>query len=394
MERSFAPRLPHPGLDPRRAAAEAAAAVLAPLRAHRRVRTVLLCAALALALLAGGWLMLRRSSLVAVENVQLSGVAGPQSAQIEAALRTAARSMTTLAVDPSALRAAVAGFPEVRSLSAHARFPHGLLIEVREQLPVAALSAGGVRTAVAADGVALGPALLTGALPSVSALVLPRPGHSVGAADVLAELEVLGAAPRALERDVARVYRGPDGLTLAMRNGLLVYFGGAPAARAKWTALVRVLADPGSAGAAYVDVRLPARPVAGYRGASAPPPAAAAAAAAGQSLYEPPGAEPVSTSEATIVALAEALKGGIAQGSTQAPAAAAPTEPQASGGAGEQGSAGNSGAGEAGASPVTQGGGATPAQPAATGEGGGSAATPTAAQPGTSTSPAGGTAGP
>ena len=49
---------------------------------------------------------------------------------------------------------------------------------------------------------------------------------------LLAELTVLGAAPRPLTRFVARVYTSPgrQGLTVAMRNGLLVYFGDADAA--------------------------------------------------------------------------------------------------------------------------------------------------------------------
>ena len=45
-----------------------------------------------------------------------------------------------------------------------------------------------------------------------------------------------------------------------MRNGLLVYFGDATRPHAKWLSLADVLADPSSAGASYVDVRLPVAP--------------------------------------------------------------------------------------------------------------------------------------
>jgi hypothetical protein len=60
------------------------------------------------------------------------------------------------------------------------------------------------------------------------------------------------------------VYSGPEGLTVALRGGLLAYFGDAARPHAKWLSLARVLADSGSAGAAYIDVRLPERPAAGF----------------------------------------------------------------------------------------------------------------------------------
>ncbi len=115
----------------------------------------------ALALLGGGWLWLRDSPLVSVEHVQIAGVQGPDAAGIDAALSAAAQRMSTLDVNVGALRAAVAPFRVVRGLSVSTSFPHGLRIRVIEQPPVAALTVAGVRTAVAADGVVLGPGLLS-----------------------------------------------------------------------------------------------------------------------------------------------------------------------------------------------------------------------------------------
>ena len=58
---------------------------------------------------------------------------------------------------------------------------------------------------------------------------------------------------------------------MALRGGLLAYFGDATLPHAKWLSLARVLADPSSAGASYVDVRLPERPAAGFAaGVTAP----------------------------------------------------------------------------------------------------------------------------
>ena len=45
--------------------------------------------------------------------------------------------MTTLDLDVAELRTVVAPYPEVKSISAAAQFPHGLTIRVREEIPVA-----------------------------------------------------------------------------------------------------------------------------------------------------------------------------------------------------------------------------------------------------------------
>jgi cell division protein FtsQ len=297
---------------------------------RRRARIALIAVLAALGPLAGGWLWLRDSSLVSVEHVRLSGVHGPDVRAIEAALTGAARHMSTLDVRPGALRAAVAPFRVVREVQTSPSFPHGLRIHVIEQLPVAVLTVDGARTAVAADGVVLGPALLSSSLPAVSDSATPQAqggeltGQHVRGASLLADLTVLGAAPASLEKVVARVYTGPMGLTVAMRNGLLAYFGDATLPHAKWISLARVLADPSSAGASYVDVRLPERPAAGFADGVAP----ATSSATGT---PPTGTEPGSAADPTTAAelaagLTAALSGGsTASGSTASTTASLPT---------------------------------------------------------------------
>jgi cell division protein FtsQ len=304
MERSIAARSPVGYLDilwrPFEALVGLMRGSFQAIARHRRLRVALLTALVVLPLLAGSWVLLRKSSFTVVEHVQVSGLHGPQAQAIEAALNGAAGHMSTLDVHPAALRAAVASFPVVSAIRAIPSFPHGLRIEVTEQLPVAALTIGGERTAVAADGVVLGPALLSSSLPALSepqGATQPQPGQRVQGESLLAELTVLGAAPRPLTRFVARVYASPggQGLTVAMRNGLLVYFGDANRPHAKWTALARVLADSTSAGAVYIDVRVPERPAAGFSSADAP---SASTTSAGQQATTP---------ESTVAALAAGL---------------------------------------------------------------------------------------
>jgi cell division protein FtsQ len=245
-------------------------------RARRRLRIAVLATLIALPLLGGGWLWLRHSSLVAVQHVRVSGVHGSEAQAIEAALTGAAKRMSTLDVSTAKLRAAVASYPVVGDVRVHTSFPHGLSIEVIEQAPVATLTAGGVKTAVAADGVVLGEAHASSSLPTLTSEVQLSPGEHVRETALLGELTVLGAAPKALARAAERAYSGSKGLTLVMHSGLRVYFGDASRPHAKWASLARVLADPGSAGASYVDVRVPERPAAGFPAGVTPPAVAGA----------------------------------------------------------------------------------------------------------------------
>jgi cell division protein FtsQ len=297
-----------------------------------------------LALLGGGWLLLRKSPLVSVEHVQIAGVQGVDAGPIDAALRGAARGMSTLSVNTAALRAAVAHYRVVRELSVSTSFPHGLRIHVVEQLPVAALSVGGVHTAVAADGVVLGPDLLTSVGVPLPAIALaagsraPTDLRSVGGhvenATADAELRVLGAAPRVLLGWVSKVFMGPEGLTVAMRGGISIYFGDATRPHAKWLSAARVLADPSSAGATYVDVRAPERPAAGT--------SAAGGLAGSASTPQASASDPTSAALATI--LAEAVTGGSGTASATRSAAAAPstTEPSAANSAAATGNSASS----------------------------------------------------
>jgi cell division septal protein FtsQ len=224
-------------------------------------------------------------------------------------------------VSVAALRAAVAPYRVVRDLQVSTGFPHTLRIRVIEQPPVAALLVGGVRTAVAADGAVLGAALLARSLPLVrGSLGDPLNAGEVRTPAARAALAVLGAAPPTVLGWIARVFSARQGLTVAMRNGLLVYFGDATRPHAKWMSAARVLADPSSAGAWYVDVRLPDRPAAGLSsGAGASGEGATGEAGASQASASDP------TAAALAAALAEAVNGGSGAAATGLPAASATT---------------------------------------------------------------------
>jgi cell division protein FtsQ len=219
-------------------------------------------------LLLGGWLWLRDSSLVAVTRVTVTGQSGPDAAAIRTALVGAARGMTTLDVSMSTLRTAVSPFPVVEDLRVSTQFPHGMRIRVIERLPVAVVSVGGRRIAVASDGTLLHDLAGASTLPVVPLTVPPGGPRLINPA--LQAINLLAAAPAQLLPRIGQVTTVQGhGLVAQIRGGPSVYFGLAADARAKWIAVTEVLADPGSAGATYIDVTDPVRPAAGAGAASA-----------------------------------------------------------------------------------------------------------------------------
>ena len=214
-----------------------------------------------LAVLGLAYFVVRDSSLSAVRRVEVHGISGMDGAAIESSLVAAARHQSTLAVNIGALHAAVARYHLVSGLQVSASFPHTLRITVSEQLPVATLRDGSEAVVVASDGAVLDPSVSAGAAPTLNVASLPS-GH-VTDPQLLAELTILGAAPPVLLHRVARIYASPNGLTVSMRNGLIIFFGDPARPHAKWISAARVIASPLAVGATYVDVRVPDRPAAG-----------------------------------------------------------------------------------------------------------------------------------
>jgi cell division protein FtsQ len=232
-----------------------------PPRLRRPPARALAGFACVLLLLGLGFLWLRDSSLVRVKRVTVTGVTGPDAGRVRHALEAAALDMTTLNVRRDELRTATQPFPTVLAVETRTDFPSGLRIRVRERNPVGAVVAGNQRVPVAADGTVMRTTPSDG-LPEISAKAPPA-GARAAEPDVRRAIALLRAAPAPLRARVRRVYLGPKGLTVPLRDGPTLYFGGSDRTRAKWVAATVVLADPTSRGATYLDLRLPERPAAG-----------------------------------------------------------------------------------------------------------------------------------
>jgi cell division protein FtsQ len=227
-----------------------------PPRFRRRL-TYLLAACLVLA--AGYQFWLRDSSLVAVEEVAVTGLTTKDAPRLRAALASAARTMTTLHVERSELERAIAAYPVVRELEVHPNFPNGLQIHVVEHRPAALVDG----LPVAGDGTILRGLPVEGKLPTIDPAG-KLSGDRLTDAGALHAAHVAGAAPGALRQRLEHVdVRSGEGIVVELRDGPDLIFGSARRVRAKWIAATRVLADPESAGATYIDVSLPGRPAAG-----------------------------------------------------------------------------------------------------------------------------------
>jgi hypothetical protein len=187
---------------------------------------------------------------------------------------------------------------------------------------------------------------------------------------------VLAAAPPTLAGWIARAYEGHEGLTVAMRGGMLIYFGDDTRPHAKWLSAARVLASPSSTGASYIDVRLPERPAAGFPPGTQPPGAAATAAGPGSASGE--------VTDPTSHSLAESLETAIGSGvapSTSAPSTSATTATSTTAATASQGAPAEGASGAAPAATSTSET-TTPAPAEATTPAPAEATTPTAPAPG------------
>jgi cell division protein FtsQ len=202
---------------------------------------------------------LRDSSLVAVDDVTVTGLTTKDAARVRAQLTSAAHTMTTLHVEKGELEQAIAAYPVVRALEVRADFPHGLEIHVVEHRPAALV--GGVP--VAGDGTILLGLPVEGRLPKIDVRD-DLDGDRLTDPVALHAARVAGGAPAALRSRLERIdIRTQEGIVVELRDGPELIFGDATRIHAKWVAATRVLADPDAQGATYIDVRLPGRPAAG-----------------------------------------------------------------------------------------------------------------------------------
>jgi cell division protein FtsQ len=285
----------------------------------RHWRRRVIAALLVTALVAAAYLFwFRDSSLVRVERVQVTGLSStPDAPRVRAALAQAAQGMTTLHVDQGRLEQVVANAPVVHAITVTPDFPHGLVIRVTENRPVALLATGGHNIPIAADGTLLEGVDASTALPTIKTTARPS-GRRLHAGPALDRVAVAAAAPRALLPKIASITIQPGkGYVAQLASGPAVWLGGFARLEDKWAAVAAVLAQESSQGASYIDARLPERPVAGGVDAPTDP----------QAVPEAPAQGAVTGGPAVIPA--DPTEGTAPGGATTATTPAATTPPPA-----------------------------------------------------------------
>jgi cell division septal protein FtsQ len=225
------------------------------------LRLKLVCLALLPLIGLGGWLLLRASPLFSVEEVSIVGLSPSALPAVSDQLIAAARTQTTTDFSVSSLRAAVARYTLIDSVSAQTHLPHAVRIEIVERQPVARLHAAGRWFPLASDGSVVSGLAHAGPLAVLHSVRLPVHGRTDDPRVLLA-LRVLADAPAPLRSRAAAVTIADGALTIYLHRGPRLIFGNYSLLHAKWDAAAAVLADPSSRGASYIDLQVPSRPAA------------------------------------------------------------------------------------------------------------------------------------
>lgn len=224
-----------------------------------------------LATAAAAYVAARQSSAFAVTRVEVEGAPAGVRTQVQKALAPLAGT-SLLALDGSALTRRVEALSTIVSVEYDRTFPHTLRVRVVPETPVAVLRRGADAWIVSARGRVVSriePRTVPG---------LPRvwvPAKTAVAVGAIVPDEVGGAAARALalaERFPARIASASarkGELVFRLRSGIDLRFGAPNDIRLK-LAIARRALQFLPAGAAYLDVSVPGRPVAGVASADNP----------------------------------------------------------------------------------------------------------------------------
>jgi cell division protein FtsQ len=223
--------------------------------------------AVAFALLAGAvgaWFLARDTPLFALQTVEVSGAPPPVARQVREVLQPEIDT-SLLQVDVARLQHTVAKLPTVVAVTLDRAFPHTLRVAVVPERPVLVVRRGDESWLLSARARVIG-TIERGTRPRLPRLWVPRNVEVERGAVAGGEVAtaVLAVAPLTAIRlpAVATVRTGKDGLTLALRSGLLVRLGEPASIRLKLAiaASVLPLLEPETV---YLDVSVPDRPVAG-----------------------------------------------------------------------------------------------------------------------------------
>jgi cell division protein FtsQ len=239
-------------------------AISIPLRAEagRRLidHRVWILAAVAVAALAVGGVVLSRSDVLHARGVEVVGASHLSRAEVVAAAGVS-QATNVVWLDEGAVERRLEANPWIADADVRVAFPWTIELRVVERVPVAVASDGLRETLVAADGTALGPADRTHGLPRIE---LPTTAALDGVRESpRTAAAAIGAMSPEVRGQVTSVVVLVDGtLEIRLRGGVLVRYGAGTEPARKAAAIERVLAwaDHEGERVAVVNVVAPERP--------------------------------------------------------------------------------------------------------------------------------------
>jgi cell division protein FtsQ len=212
----------------------------------------------------GAYFLARETSLFALQRIEVEGAPPAVAAEVRATL-SQYRGTSLVSFDSALAARRLSAVAQVAAARFDRAFPHTLKVRVQLERPVAVLRRGADAWLVSASARVLRE--LGRPYPQLPRIWVPR---SVDVA-VNATLGGLGAQgiaavaplkPLRLGADVREVLTDGGELTLVLRSGMQLRLGDSGDLKLKLSIAKQLL--PLTPGAAYVDVSVPERPVAGY----------------------------------------------------------------------------------------------------------------------------------
>jgi cell division protein FtsQ len=218
------------------------------------------------------YLVARATPIFAVRTIEITGVRGAAAAEVRAALRPL-EGKNLLALQGSDIQDRLAAVPDVQRATYDRAFPSTLRVVVVPEDPVAVIRQGASGWLLSARGRVLS-ALPRGSRRGLPRIWIPRSADIAVGITVAPDQGARAAAALAIARRVG--FRGrvrdvsfADGsLVFALRSGLDLRLGDQEDLALKLAVAARILPLLGAA--TYLDVSVPARPVAGAASVAGP----------------------------------------------------------------------------------------------------------------------------
>jgi cell division protein FtsQ len=228
------------------------------------VLPILVAAAAMVSVATGAYFVARQTAIFALDRIEVDGASPRVAREVRAALQPyVGRSLVRFDAADAARR--LSAVSDVADTQFDRAFPHTLKVRVRLERPVAVIRQGANAWLVASSARVLG--TIARPYPRLPRIWIPRQTE-ITVNSTLGGLGAKGVAalaplrPLHVRADVRQVLVGDGQLTLVLASGTELRLGDSGDLRLKLSIAKQLL--PLTAGARYVDISVPERPVAGY----------------------------------------------------------------------------------------------------------------------------------